>query len=192
MAETLQNHAAQVRSKGFTNVRFWIQDEARIGLLPIVRHRITAKGVQPIISAEIRREYFYLVGAIEPLTGEDFMLEMPSLETATFQIFVDELAKTDEASFHLLLVDNATAHTTPKLKVPENIGLIFLPPHTPELNPIERFWRALKDWLSDYEPTSLNEMSELITAGLKSFSEASKSSITSFEYLITAWKSVIA
>ena len=129
---------------------------------------------------------------IEPLTGKDFMMEMPSLEAATMQVFMDEFSREDEESLHLIVVDNASAHTTEKLKVGENIVFIFLPANAPELNPIERFWKELKDWLSDYEPKTLAEVSELISQGLASFSEKAMSSITSFEYLMTAWLSAIA
>ena len=150
--------------------------------MPIHRKRVTAKGIRPLISSEIKREYEYLFGMIEPLTGASFMLELPSLETATMQIFMSEFEKTDLESLHIVLVDNASAHTTEKLKVSENIIFIFLPACSPELNPIERFWKELKDWLSDYSPQTMVEVSELVTKGLKSFSEKAISSITSFEY----------
>ncbi len=160
--------------------------------MPIHRRRITCKGIRPIISSEIKREYIYLFGMIEPLTGKDFMLEMPQLETATMQVFMNEFEKEDPQSLHLILVNNASSHTTEKLKVGENIVFIFLPACSPELNPIERFWKELKDWLSDYEPQTMKEVSVLISQGLKSFSAKAMSSITSFEYLITAWLSAIA
>jgi len=173
-------------------VRLWTQDETRIGLLPIHRKRITAKGIRPIISSEIKREYGYLFGMIEPLTGKDFMMEMPRLDTETMQVFMNEFEQEDAESLHLILVDNASPHTTEKLKTGENIVFIFLPASSPELNPIERFWKELKDWLSDYEPKTMKEVSKLISQGLKSFSEKTMSSITSFEYLMTAWLSAIA
>lgn len=129
---------------------------------------------------------------IEPLTGKDFMMEMPGLDTDTMQVFMNEFAKEDPQSLHLIVVDNASSHTTEKLKVGENIVFIFLPACSPELNPIERFWKELKDWLSDYNPKTMTEVSELVVEGLKSFSEKAMSSITSFEYLMTAWLSAIA
>lgn len=170
----------------------WTEDETRVGLLPIHRKRITGKGIRPLISSEIRREYYYLFGMIEPLTGKSLMLELPDLETETMQIFMDEFGTEDEESLHLILIDNASSHTTEKLKVRENIVFIFLPAHAPELNPIERFWKELKDWLSDYEPQTMKEVSRLISQGLTGFSEKVMSSITSFEYLIRAWLSAIA
>lgn len=160
--------------------------------MPIHRRRITGKGVRPVISSEIRREYEYLFGMIEPLTGKDFMLQLPSLDTPMMQLFLDEFAQVDETSLHLILLDNASSHKTEKLKVSKNIVFIFLPANAPELNPIERFWKELKDWLSDYEPQSMKDVSNLVEQGLKSFSEKAISSITSFEYLMTAWVNAIA
>jgi hypothetical protein len=176
----------------FKRVRLWVEDESRIGLMPIHRRRITEKGVRPLISAEIKREYLYLFGLIEPLTGKDFMMEMPALDAAAMQVFLEQFGEEDSESLHLIIADNATAHTSEKLKVAVNIVFIFLPANAPELNPIERFWRALKDWLSEYEPQTMQEVSELIAKGLKSFTAAAISSLTSFEYLMSAWHSAIA
>ena len=120
------------------------------------------------------------------------MLEMPRLDTVTMQIFMDEFAKEDPESLHLILVDNASSHTTDKLQVEANIVFVFLPAYAPELNPIERFWKELKDWLSAYEPKTMPEVSQLISQGLKSFSAKALSSLTSFEYLVTAWLAAIA
>ena len=160
--------------------------------MPIHRKRITAKGVRPIISSEIKREYYYLFGMIEPLTGKDFMLELPGLDTEMMQILLDEFAQMEQESLHLVVIDNASSHTTRKLKVAENIVFIFLPANAPELNPIERFWKELKDWRSDYEPQTLAEARKLVSQGLQSFSAQAISSITSFEYLMTAWLQAIA
>ncbi len=160
--------------------------------MPIHRRRITGKGVRPLISSEIKREYEYLFGMIEPLTGKDFMLQLPSLDTQMMQLFMEEFTKADETSLHIILMDNASSHKTEKLKVSKNIVFIFLPANAPELNPIERFWKELKDWLSDYEPQTLRDVSKLVEQGLKSFGEKAISSITSFEYLMTAWVNAIA
>ncbi len=181
------------RNKGrYLKMRLSTQDETRIGLLPIHRRRITLKGIRPLISSEIRREYEYLFGMIEPLTGKRFMLELPDLDTAMMQIFMDEFGKEDKESLHLIVIDNASSHTTEKLKVEKNVIFIFLPANAPELNPIERFWKELKDWLSDYEPQTMKEVRNLVEQGLNSFSEKVISSITSFEYLMTAWTNAIA
>jgi transposase len=37
-------------------------------------------------------------------------------------------------------MDKAGWHTASDLVAPENLSLLFLPPYSPELNPIERLW----------------------------------------------------
>ena len=45
----------------------------------------------------------------------------------------------------MLVVDNAGWHKARALKVPPNLILWFLPPHSPELNPVEQVWQRLRD-----------------------------------------------
>jgi transposase len=42
-------------------------------------------------------------------------------------------------------MDKAGWHTAGDLVVPENLSLVFLPPYSPELNPIEGLWLHLRD-----------------------------------------------
>lgn len=44
-----------------------------------------------------------------------------------------------------VILDGAAWHKTKKLEVPENVVLMFLPPYSPELNPVERIWRFLRN-----------------------------------------------
>ncbi|EUB98074.1 hypothetical protein PMI07_006393 [Rhizobium sp. CF080] len=56
----------------------------------------------------------------------------------------------DDGSHAILILDQAGWHTTPKLKVPNNVTLLFLPPRSPELNPVENIWQFVRDnWLSN-------------------------------------------
>lgn len=140
------------QQQGYPRWRLWAQDESRGGLLPILRRRITARGVQPLLPAAYRFESLYLYGTVEPLTGESFFLELPLLNTQGFQLFLDHFAAADPVSFHLLLLDTGAFHQAQSLRLPRNVGLIFFLPYAPELNPLERLWRDLKDWLSRHQP----------------------------------------
>ena len=62
----------------------------------------------------------------------------------------------------VIVMDNASFHKKEKLfKIADkhHRKLIFLPPYSPELNPIENFWAVLKHWLKMHirEFNSLND-----------------------------------
>ena len=42
-------------------------------------------------------------------------------------------------------MDNAVWHKLKTLEIPENIELMFIPPYTPELNPIEQIWKEIRE-----------------------------------------------
>jgi transposase len=178
------------RQQGYQR-RLWAQDESRCGLLPIVRRRITARGVQPLLPTAYHFQSLYLYGAVEPLTGESFFLELPLLNTQGFQLFLDHFAAADPASFHLLLLDNGAFHKAQALRLPRNVGLLFFPPSAPELHPIERLWRDLKDWLSRRQPATLDELSELLCIRLQHYTPAALRSLTGFSYWLTATHQVL-
>ena len=167
-----------------------MQDESRCGLLPIVRHRITARGIQPVLSSAYRFESLYLYGAVEPRTGASFFLELPLLNTEGFQLFLDHFAAAYPTDFHLLLLDNGAFHKARHLHLPANVGLLFFPPYAPELNPIERLWRDLKDWLATSPPTTLDELSTLLMTRLTHYTTAVVRSLTGFPYLLAAAQTV--
>ena len=50
----------------------------------------------------------------------------------------------------VLLLDQAGWHVSAKLKGPDTITLLPLPPCSPELNPVETVWQFVRDnWLSN-------------------------------------------
>jgi len=71
---------------------------------------------------------------------------MTRLDTAAMNLFLAELAQAVAPGAHgIVLMDKAGWHTAGDLIVPENLSLVFLPPYSPELNPIERLWLHLRD-----------------------------------------------
>jgi transposase len=71
---------------------------------------------------------------------------MTRIETAAMNLFLVELSRAVAPGAHgIVLMDKAGWHTASELRVPENLSLGFLPPDSPELNPIERLWLHLRD-----------------------------------------------
>jgi transposase len=167
-------------------VRVFSQDESRFGLLTVRRRRLTARGVQPVGSIQHVFEWFYVYGAVAPSTGEQFFLELPYLNADNFQIFVDAFAQAFPDSLNILLLDKSGAHTAKRLKLAENVRLVFLPPYCPELNPIERLWRDLKDDLAWQQFSELALQREAVADLLRAYDAATIQSLTGYTYLLKA------
>jgi len=59
-------------------------------------------------------------------------------------IFREEFLKEYSDKEVLIILDQAGWHKAKDLKVPPHITLIFLPPYSPELNPVEKLWQWLR------------------------------------------------
>jgi hypothetical protein len=130
-------------------VKVFAQDETRRGLLPLVRRRMTACGVQPVATVTHQFDNFYLSGAVDPTAGDRFFLARPYLNSRAFQGWLDGFAAALPASLKLLVLDKGAGHKAKAVRWPSNVVPVFLPPSSPELNPMERLWRDLKDKLAD-------------------------------------------
>ena len=101
-------------------------------------------GLRPTVPCHHIREYRYVYGAVEPLTGESFFLVMPYSNTVCMNIFLSQLSETYPNDKILLVCDRASWHRSKELEIPLNIQFFFLPPATPELNPIEQVWKEIR------------------------------------------------
>lgn len=64
----------------------------------------------------------------------------------------------------VVVMDNASFHKSPQVKTAiENAGcrLIYLPPYSPDLNPIEKFWGNMKRWIKHHIPNISNSWNAL-------------------------------
>jgi transposase len=62
-----------------------------------------------------------------------------------FQRFLEALAQAFPDRVNILPRDNSGVHTAQRLRWPANVRAVWLPPDGPELSPIERVWRDVKD-----------------------------------------------
>ena len=168
------------------NVRVFSQDETRYGLLGLTRQRITRRGVKPMAKLNPCYEAVYLYGAVEPLTGERFFLEFSHLTSDCFQCFLEKFSEAFSESLNLLVLDNGRFHQAKSLKIPENVVLLFLPPYSPELNPIERLWQDLKAKLFTQTYNALEDMQAKVTEILQNYSDAAVAKLTRFSHFVNA------
>ena len=74
-------------------------------------------------------------------------------DTDLFNAWVEQFLIKELQPGQVVIMDNATFHTSLKTKeLIESVGcsLIFLPPYSPDLNPIEKFWATMKRWIRQH------------------------------------------
>lgn len=159
-------------------VRFFCEDETRIGLKTISGRKITAKGVKPQGKVQWQFKATYLYGIVEPATGEHFFYEFTHLNTDCFQAFLNLVSEQFHDSILIIQLDQAGCHRAKRLQVPGNIILMFQPSHAPETNPIERVWLHLKQGLRWELPKTLLELQGLVTQRLTQMTKEVIASLT--------------
>lgn len=176
----------QRSAKPGQRVRYLCQDETRLGLKTIPGRLITASGVKPIGETQWKRGCFWLYGVVEPLSGFSFFYEFSHLDRCCFETFLDLLSVQLGDDIALIQVDQASAHTANELKCPSNIILTFQPSHSPELNPIERFWLFLKKQLAWVNCPTLEELHQRLASELDKLSPDTIASLTSYDFILEA------
>jgi len=105
-----------------------------------------------------------------------------------FQYFLNEFSLENPKELKIMVLDNGAFHKAKKLKIPENIILIFLPPYSPELNPAEKVWWIIKRDLVCKTFKSITELQSQLTNSIKTkINSESIKSLCSFKYFLDAF-----
>lgn len=128
-----------------TAIEVWFQDEMRVGQKNGLVYQWAKKGTRPRQPKDQRYENAYLFGAVCPSRDTGVALIMPNADTEAMQAHIEEIGRAVAPGAHaLLILDKAGWHTTRKLKLPDNLTLVPLPPACPELNSAENIWQYLR------------------------------------------------
>ena len=145
--------------------------------------KLTAKGVKPICSFQQVFKSSYLFGAFSPVDGQNFMLNLPYCDTDCFQLFLNEFSRNKVHELKVVVLDNGAFHKAKRLKVPDNIILIFLPPYSPELNPAEKMWQKIKRSFTNRTFKTLTDVELFICEQAKLITEDVVKSICRYDYI---------
>ena len=131
-------------------VEIWFTDEARVGQQGTLTRVWAKRGSRPRAPRDRRYEWAYLFGAICPERCTGAAIIMPEVNIEAMNEHLTEISRrVSVGAIALLVLDGAGWHSSPRLKVPNNIALLPLPPYSPELNPVENVWEFLRgNWLS--------------------------------------------
>jgi len=143
------------------------QDEARFGRICEPRRCWAPAGIRPHTPKQAIRQAVYAFAAIAPNLGKLVALVLPSADTDMMTLFLQQVSQEFADSFIVMQVDQAGWHRSRELHIPENIRLIFQPPYSPELNPVEHLWDELREkYFLNRLFSSLDALQEQLCVGL--------------------------
>jgi hypothetical protein len=116
----------------------WFQDKARVGKQGTVTRIWARCGSRPRAKKDRRFTKAYLFGAACPERGVGAAIVMPEVNIAAMNAHLAVISRAvSVGTIAVMVLDGASWHASPRLRLPDNIVLLPLPPYAPELNPIE-------------------------------------------------------
>lgn len=162
------------------------QDGARFGRINPTRSCWAPPGVRPSVPFQIVREYTHAYAAVSPGDGVLDSLILPQVNAEA--MFLDEVAIRHADDFVLMVMDKAGWHTANDLRVPENLRPVFLPPYSPEPNPVEHIWDEIREkWFSNRVFRSIDAVEYRLVDALSTLENQPKrvAGLTGFDWIIS-------
>jgi transposase len=134
------------------DVDIWFADESGFEGDPRPRRRWDKKGRKTRVTKNGGHLRMNVIGMVCPRTGQFFAIEASHSDTVTFQAFLDHADKSVQfqRTTNILILDNASRHRR-KSTHWHGWQPKYLPPYSPDLNPIERIWNTMKArWFNNY------------------------------------------
>ena len=145
-------------------VELWATDEHRIGLKPLLRRIWAPIGQRPTAIVQHRFAWRYLVGFVHPASGRCLFHLATTVSIPLFEVELAEFAREVGASPSkqiVLVLDRAGWHTSLRLRVPDHVHLLFLPPYSPELQPAEHLWPLTNSCLVNQHFATIEELEDV-------------------------------
>lgn len=110
---------------------------------------------------------------------------LPYSNTDCMNVFLEHLSNEFPDDLIILACDGAAWHKSRSLVVPSNIELFFLPPATPEMNPIEQIWKEIrKRGFCNEVFSSLEKVIDRLCHTIRSLTKSSIKSTTARAWIV--------
>ncbi|OXM16464.1 IS630 family transposase [Paenibacillus herberti] len=144
--QTFAQLKKQVEAEEIDHLLF--EDESMIRSYQALQYNWFPRGRQRKVPTYGKHEGAKLFGAINYETGQVHHREEEKADVAAFVRFLEDLLSVYPSGKMALILDNSRIHHAkalqPFLKKHPRLQLVFLPPYSPNLNPVEGLWLWLK------------------------------------------------
>lgn len=153
------------------DIDIWFCDESGFHGDPKPKSMWALKGSKPILPYYGSHIKNNVIGAVRARDGKFVSLMMPTVNTDTFQIFIDDLNhRVYKRRRNIVILDNATWHKVKRLNW-RCLEPMFLPTYSPDLNPIEQLWLVIKnEYFCFFATKDQNELDDYLESALRLFS----------------------
>ena len=103
-----------------------------------------------------------------------------------FQEYLKWFSQQYPDDLHIVQLDNGRLHTGLDLEIPENIILLFQPPYSPQVNPIERLWKEIKKQLKWELFENLEGLRKRLDKILRDLTPSVVASVTGWDFILEA------
>ena len=137
--------------------------------LPYARAKGGARVKMP--QSFIRGTKITMIGAISIEKVEAAIYGEWNTDSEIFTAYVEQKLVPILSKGKVVVMDNVRFHCSKQVKeLIESTGarILFLPPYSPELSPIEPMWGKVKQVLKKYSPKSMKEFAKYIKIGFES------------------------
>lgn len=117
------------------------------------------------------------------MEGDLFFTTAPQVNTFYFEFMLRELSLHEPETMKFIFLDKAGYHRAKDLQVPGNVRLVYLPSSNPELNPVERFWKDMKDKVAFNNFKDEQELETWIEQTVRSYTKEQVASLTRYPYI---------
>lgn len=153
---------------GDGDLDLWFGEESGFEADPRPKKRLIQIGEKARITKSGDHIRMNVCGIICPRTGQAFLCEFTHSDTDSFQAFLDEANRhiAFERKRQILILDNASWHKSKSIEW-GRFEPVYLPPYSPDLNPIERLWLLIKrEWFTDYYAKTREQLIERLDQAL--------------------------
>lgn len=163
-----KNYPEYVKEATEKNATILFQDESGVQIRSNVRRTWSPKWKRPEMKVKENRDRISITSAVTPDGNLYFTIKEGSMDSDDIMHFLDQILS-EIHGFLYMFWDNITIHRSRIMKdylETNNDRLITrrIPAYSPELNPDEYVWNALKyQGLANFCPANLNDLKNMVT-----------------------------